>query len=408
MRTVMHLHDSSRGRARAGTLALAALVCAAAIVARAPARRVLYGVGDEDWWSNEAHDSYSEQISRGGRQSWEGHADSFWRGDVETEGGSGGVPSASSAFTPQQEIEPRVGGVDITDVGEGTERVRLGLEGEWSGIVSATRPGVDQEGAGAGWLRPSQQEPAVASPAPAWQAKSVSPVAARENTLGRDGDGFGVRGGFGEPYDIMNPPLGGVSAYPSTSSYAYERTPDRWVSEDGSFPGGLEEGTFPGVNPNDPDGTSWMIGMHRDGENTVGRWANAHRRGGLARRQQLALVSAGVTSAGVLRARGWPAVHESKLTVLRSGRGRLERGREEQLSLTDCHTTDTCYDESTGADITDLGESNRDHDVEGEWGNRPQATSWVVGEHRQLHWSDSQVPTERVQGSGWFVGGGGG
>ena len=312
------------------------------------------------------------------------------------EGDDGGGPSASSAFTPQEEIEPRVGGVDITDVGEGTERVRLGLEGEWSGMVSATRPGVDQEGAGAGWLRPSQQEPAkLASPAPGQApAESVTPpLAALKRTLGRDGDGgdgFGVRGGFGEPYDIMNPPLGGASAYPSTSSYAYERTPDRWVSEDGSFPGGLEEGTFPGVNPNDPDGTSWMIGMHRDGENTVGRWANAQRRGDFARRQQLALVSA-----GVLRAKGWPAVREAKLTVLRSGRGRLERGREEQLSLTDCHTTDTCYDESTGADITDLGESNRDHDVEGEWGNRPEATSWVVGEHRQLHWSDSQVPTER-------------
>ena len=89
-------------------------------------------------------------------------------------------------------------------------------------------------------------------------------------------------------------------------------------------------------------------------------------------------------------------MHESKLTVLRSGRGRLERGREEQLALTDCRTTDTCYDESTGADITDLGEDNRDHDVEGEWGNRPQATSWVVGEHRQLHWSDSQVPSEKA------------
>ena len=29
----------------------------------------------------------------------------------------------------------------------------------------------------------------------------------------------------------------------------------------GEYPGGLVEGTFPGVNPNDPDGTSWMIGM---------------------------------------------------------------------------------------------------------------------------------------------------
>jgi hypothetical protein len=374
----------SAGAAPQSALALAALLCAAAIIAHAPRAQVLYGVGDEDWWSNEAHDSYSEQISRGGRQSWEGHADTFWRGNVATEGGGGGGgPSASSVFTPQEEIEPRVGGVDITDVGEGTERVRLGLEGEWSGMVSATRPGVDQEGAGAGWLRPSQQEPAVASPAPG-QAQAERKHTLERNDDGRDG--FGVRGGFGEPYDIMNPPLGGASAYPSTSSYAYERTPDRWVSDDGSFPGGLEEGTFPGVNPNDPDGTSWMIGMHRDGENTVGRWANAHLRGGLAHRQQLALVSA-----GVLRANGWPAVREAKLTVLRSGRGRLERGREEQLALTDCRTTDTCYDESTGADITDLGEDNRDHDVEGEWGNRPEATSWVVGEHRQLHWSDSQV-----------------
>jgi len=73
-----------------------------------------------------------------------------------------------------------------------------------------------------------------------------------------------------------------------TSSYAYERTPDRWVSQNGEFPGDIEEGTFPGVKPNDPDGTSWMIGMHRDGEETVGRWATAPHRAGLAQKQQLA------------------------------------------------------------------------------------------------------------------------
>ncbi len=30
---------------------------------------------------------------------------------------------------------------------------------------------------------------------------------------------------------------------------------------------------FPGVNPDNPDGPSWMIGVHRDGENTPGYWA---------------------------------------------------------------------------------------------------------------------------------------
>ena len=52
--------------------------------------------------------------------------------------------------------------------------------------------------------------------------------------------------------DIPDPPSG-TKAYPMTSSYAYERTPDRWISKNGDFPGGIEEGTFPGVKPNDPD-----------------------------------------------------------------------------------------------------------------------------------------------------------
>jgi len=255
-------------------------------------------------------------------------------------GGSG----SENDFVPPTENVRREGAVDMTDVGEGTERVRLGLEGEWSGMASASRPGSDQEGGGAGWLRPS----AV---------------------------GASVRGGFGETYDIMNPPTG-KSAYPMTSSYAYERTPDRWVSNEGEFPGGLEEGTFPGVNPNDPDGTSWMIGMHRDGEETVGRWANAPRRAGLAHTQQLSMLRAGVLLNGKST---HPQAGEGKLTVIRAGRGRRVEAREEQML------------DMTGADITDLGETNRDHNIDGEWGNKPEATSWVVGEHRQLHWSESQT-----------------
>ena len=34
-----------------------------------------------------------------------------------------------------------------------------------------------------------------------------------------------------------------------------------------------QQADFPGVNPDNPDGPSWMIGMHRDGENTPGSWA---------------------------------------------------------------------------------------------------------------------------------------
>lgn len=259
---------------------------------------------------------------------------------MTSEGVLGGSEGSTDFLPPTENVRMQ-GPVDITDVGEGTERVRLGLEGEWSGMSSSTRPGSDQEGAGAGWLRPSAA-------------------------------GAAVRGGFGEPYDVLNPPAG-ESAYPMTSSYAYERTPDRWVSKGGEFPGDLEEGTFPGVNPNDPDGTSWMIGMHRDGEETVGRWANGPRRAGLSRTQQLSLLSAGVMRGGR------PQAGEGKLTVLRPGRGRRVQAREQKLL------------DMTGADITDLGETNRDHDVYGEWGNKPSPTSWVVGEHRQLHWSESQT-----------------
>ena len=339
-----------RWRFSGGAAALVG-VCALAAVSlcvRAPGSAVLYGVGGEDWWGSRADsDSYADQISRGGRQSWEGHADTFWSGNVESPGKLGASTEADSAFLPPTEPARQDGGVDITDVGEGTERVRLGLEGEWSGMASASRPGVDQEGAGAGWLRPSSA-------------------------------GASVRGGYGEDgYDILDPPSG-ASAYPMTSSYAYERTPDRWISKNGDFPGGIEEGTFPGVKPNDPDGTSWMIGMHRDGEETVGRWATAPRRrrdAGLARKQQLALLNAGVLHGG---ARPRVKAGEGSFRVLRSGRGRSVLAREQEL-LDD------------GADITDLGETNRDHHVYGGYGAKPEPTSWVVGEHRRLHWSDSQT-----------------
>jgi hypothetical protein len=38
-----------------------------------------------------------------------------------------------------------------------------------------------------------------------------------------------------------------------------------------------EQADFPGVNPDNPDGPSWMIGMHRDGESTPGSWANKNQ-----------------------------------------------------------------------------------------------------------------------------------
>ncbi len=34
-----------------------------------------------------------------------------------------------------------------------------------------------------------------------------------------------------------------------------------------------QQADFPGANPDNPNGPSWMIGMHRDGESTPGFWA---------------------------------------------------------------------------------------------------------------------------------------
>ena len=38
-----------------------------------------------------------------------------------------------------------------------------------------------------------------------------------------------------------------------------------------------QQADFPGVNPDNPDGPSWMIGMHRDGESTPGYWAKSNK-----------------------------------------------------------------------------------------------------------------------------------
>jgi hypothetical protein len=362
--------------ARHALIVSASLLCLVSALLCARARR----------FSLYSDDSFVAQISRGGRQSWEGHVDTFWHGDLSTNGDLSTRSGAdrrlgAGSFVPPVESMPQEGGVDITDVGEGTERVRLGLEGEWSGMSSSSRPGVDQEGGGAGWLAHAQPASDAAMPS------RERMVAARDMHLARagaqaareeypaTGSGFGERGGFGDDYDILNPPAG-QSAYPSTSSYAYPRTAGGWVSENGKFPGDLEEGTFPGVNPDDPDGTSWMIGMHRDGEETVGDWASApRRRAGLARKQQLVLIAGGVVSDRAAGARR----NAGKFKVLRAGRGRWVRAQE------------LAEEAPVGADITHVGEDNRDRYVYGGYGNRPEPTSWVVGEHRQLHWSDSQT-----------------
>ena len=101
------------------------------------------------------------------------------------------------------------------------------------------------------------------------------------------------------------------------------------------------------------------------------------------RRQQLALLHAGVARR-VLSRRDKGGTW--KVMVLRTGRGRRVRqrpvprgpaggrgGREEEL-----------WSDHTGADITDIGETNRDHDVYGGYGDSPEPTSWVVGEHRSV------------------------
>jgi hypothetical protein len=84
--------EMRRSNTRAMTVASATsavlfIIAAVAVVcARRGTRTALYGVGSEDWWSNQNFDSYDDQMSRGGRQSWEGHADTFWNGEVASDG----------------------------------------------------------------------------------------------------------------------------------------------------------------------------------------------------------------------------------------------------------------------------------------------------------------------------------
>lgn len=166
-------------------------------------------------------------IHRGGWQQWAGVSrfETFpWDGWDETEEPEERrtVHTGTRSHSYEEEVnwEHPEGPVDITDVGEGTERVRLGLEGAWGGISSPSRPG-----------------------------------------SGNDHEG----GGFEED--------------PLTSSLPIRPDGDRYVYDESGFPGDVEEGNFPGVNPDNPDGTSWMIGQHRDGEDAMGKWANAPRRG---------------------------------------------------------------------------------------------------------------------------------
>lgn len=98
------------------------------------------------------------------------------------------------------------------------------------------------------------------------------------------------------------------------------------------------------LQPDNPEGTSSYIGMHRDGEDTLGSWARDRRSG--IRRQQLTLVGSargrGVEKAGGLRSGVWAEERR------RGGRDTLRQ----QL-------------DDIGGDITDVGESNRDSYVTG-------------------------------------------
>ena len=441
--------------------AVGMFLCLLALASHGPgaARVALYPVASHSrgWWGGMPLDGFEGTTPNGGRRAWEGAADTFERYDDTPQGGPMASPSSPSSIPTRRS---RVsGGVDITDVGEGTERVRLGLEGEWSGMASESRPGVGQEGAGAGFLGPASANDD--SSAGNYQdelhgervhqsdykraegggrIQQFSSAARYSNGDGFQeeeypdvGSGFDSQGGYGDgaTFDLLNPASGGRAAYPKTSSYAYPRTATQWRSRNGDFPGDIQEGTFPGVAPNDPDGnerhrsdldlslnftlaqtqtfptrlaiyctlmrlaslacvltcagTSWMIGMHRDGEDVLGKWARAPRAGRTAavRRQQLALLHAGVARR-VLSRRDKGGTWKGM--VLRTGRGRRVRqrpvprgpaggrgGREEEL-----------WSDHTGADITDIGETNRDHDVYGGYGDSPEPTSWVVGEHRSV------------------------
>mmetsp|Transcript_70355 Transcript_70355/g.168525 ORF Transcript_70355/g.168525 Transcript_70355/m.168525 type:complete len:274 (+) Transcript_70355:28-849(+) len=132
---------------------------------------------------------------------------------------------------------------------------------------------------------------------------------------------------------------------PAGSNLAIRPIADRWGSEDGSFPPKLIEGNFPGVRPNDPMGTSEYIGMHRDGEDTLGQWARAPSSSSRALPRQ-------------------------KLAV---------RGRMQAL------------EQVVGSDVTGIGEENRPTHVPGAVSPMPGATSWIVGEHRTPMWSESQT-----------------
>ncbi|EKX35237.1 hypothetical protein GUITHDRAFT_146646 [Guillardia theta CCMP2712] len=228
---------------------------------------------------------YSGVLGRGGWQEWTGARSPVWNAPDE-------LPVRPQEPEPEDEVRSYIsrdyvaptGGADITHVGEGTERVRAGLEGAWGGISSITSP----VGGGVG------------------------------------GNEMGGRAG----YETWTHEGGGLAGAVRASSIAIKPVADQYGTD-----GSLEQGNFPGVNPNDPDGTSWMIGMHRDGENTVGRWAIAPRTR-LARKQQL-----------------------------------LE----------------------TGADVTDVGETTREDYVPGVYGPLSSGTSWVIGMHRKPMWSESQT-----------------
>jgi hypothetical protein len=204
-------------------------------------------------------------------------------------------------------------------VGEGTERVRAGLEGPWGGISSSSLPTADHEGGGL------------------WRAS------------------------------------------PRHSSVPIRPVPNFWYDREGAgFPGDITQGgNFPGVSPDNPEGTSSYIGMHRDGEDTLGEWA----RGGLnpLRGQQLVAVAEspeakarGATSKSA-KGGGAKAAKEGKATSSKAAKG----GEAPPATVFD------------GIDVSDVGETSFDKYVPDPYGKA--GTSWVVGVHREPHWSDSMT-----------------
>ena len=267
---------------------------------------------------------YPDVMARGGWDAWTGHSEPLWFSQDETlptpQAFERPRPTYPEYVWPEQDMTParreekydreesydreedfyrnvpQSGAVDITGNGEGTERVRAGFEGAWGGIESHGLPGAGHEGGGLG-------------------------------------------------------PMGAATA---ASSVAIRPTGDRWFSEDGSFPAQFYEGTFAGTAPNNPEGTSDYIGMHRDGismaddedsEDWVPDASDGADGDDDAGGDDDQWARRPAPSGGVLQ------------------RGAKLRARQQSLAQ-----------EVVGSDVTDIGEANRPESVPGEISPLPGAT----------------------------------